>query len=308
METFKFTDKLGKDIFFYKWSPNDRRIKGVVQIAHGMTERAIRYDYFAKRLTEAGYIVYANDHRGHGKTAGDVENLGFVADEDGFNLMVENMKELNDIIRENNDNLEVILFGHSMGSFLSQKYVQIYGDTVDKLILSGSNGKPRPITKLGKGLANIQMKIKGRRAKSPLMDKLSFGDFNRRFDKVRTKYDWMCSNEEEIDKYIADEYCGFISTTSFYYDLINGIWDIHEEKNLKCLDTNIPIYIFSGDKDPVGEFGEGIINLYNVYKSCGVKNVSYKLYKNGRHEMLNEKNKDEVIDDILDWLEKDSNK
>lgn len=305
MKTFKFKDKFEKEIHVYKWIPKDKtNIKGVVQIAHGMAETALRYDYFANKLTDEGYIVYANDHRGHGKTSENKEKLGFVGDSDGFFLMISDMKELNDIIREENKDLKIILFGHSMGSFLSQRYMQLYGDTIDGLILSGSNGKPKFITKVGKFIAKIEMKLKGRKAKSPLMDKLSFGGFNKRFPDAKTDYDWICGNEEEVKKYIEDDYCGFIETTSFYYDLINGIWSIHEGENFNNIRKDVPIYIFSGEDDPVGDFGKGVRNLYELYKGAGVYDLDYKLYKSGRHEMLNEKNKDEVIENIISWINK----
>lgn len=298
-----FKDKEGVNISYYKWTPDIENVRGVIQIAHGMTETAIRYDYFAKRLCEKGYVVYAHDHRGHGDTAKTREDLGYIADNDGFYWMINDIKELTDIIKEENKGEKLILFGHSMGSFLSQRYFQLYGNGIDALILSGSNGKPKNITKLGAIVARIEMKIKGRKAKSKLMDKLSFGGFNKNFKPNRTEYDWLCSVEEEIDKYIEDEKCGFICSTSFYYDLIKGLWDIHKKENLRSMPKDIPIYIFAGDKDPVGYFGEGIVNLYKTFKSIGIKDVEYKLYKNGRHEMLNENNKDEVIFNIIKWLD-----
>ncbi|AYE35408.1 alpha/beta hydrolase [Clostridium septicum] len=302
MENFIFRDKEGLDINYYKWSPDVDEVKGIIQIAHGMTETALRYDYFAKKLTKEGYIVYAHDHRGHGDTAKSKENLGYVADDEGFYWMVNDIKELNDIIKKENPNKKVVLFGHSMGSFLSQRYFQLYGDKIDGLILSGSNGRPKNITKLGILVAKLEMTIKGRKAKSRLMDKLSFGDFNNNFKPNRSNYDWLCSVEEEVDKYIQDEKCGFICSTSFYYDLIRGLWDIHKEENLNGVPKNKPVYIFSGDKDPVGYFGVGVKNLYETLKRNGVSDIEYKLYENGRHEMLNEKNKDEVILDIIDWI------
>ncbi|MBS6005755.1 MAG: lysophospholipase [Clostridium baratii] len=301
---FKFKDKYGKEINVYKWMPDtDKEIKGVIQIAHGMTETAYRYDYVAKKLNEYGYIVYANDHRGHGYTAKDKDELGYLGEGDGFSLLVEDVKELNSIIREENKDLKIILLGHSMGSFVSQRYAQLYSDTIDGLILSGSNGKPKWITKIGMVIAKIEMSLKGEKVRSNLMDKLSFGDFNSNFKPARTKFDWMCSDSNEIDKYVNDERCGFICTTSFYHYLIKGLWNIHKEKNFKKVRKDLPIYIFSGDKDPVGYFGKGVNDLYERYKNIGVKNVKKKLYKNGRHEMLNEVNKDEVIINMKNWID-----
>lgn len=304
MKQFRFTDSDGLDISCYKWTPNNDEVKGVVQIAHGMTETVLRYDEFAQKLCDAGYIVYAHDHRGHGLTAVSKELLGYVADDDGFNWMVKDIKELTDIIKEENPGKSVILFGHSMGSFLSQRYAQLYGNGISALILSGTNGKPKRYTKLGIAVAKIEMQIRGRKAKSKLMDNLSFGDFNSKFKPTRTGFDWLCSVEEEVDKYRENEYCGFICTTSFYYDLVKGLWEIHEKENLKSIPKELPIYIFAGDRDPVGYEGVGIVNLYETYNGLGIQDLEYKLYKDGRHEMLNEYNKETVIDDIIKWIDK----
>ena len=266
-----------------------------------MTEYACRYDYFAKKFSENGFIVYAHDHRGHGETSKSEEERGYIADKEGFDLLVEDVKELSDIIKKENEELPLILFGHSMGSFVSQRYIELYGDKIDGVILSGTNGRPNPITKLGIIISRDEMILRGRKAKSKVMDKLSFGDFNSNFKPNRTDYDWLCSVDEEVDKYIADPQCGFVCTTSYYYDLIRGLWKINEKENLKLIPKDLPVLIFAGDKDPVGDFGKGIIRLYECYKDLGIENLRYKLYKDGRHEMLNESNKDEVIEDILKW-------
>ncbi|WP_195987580.1 alpha/beta hydrolase [Clostridium sp. D53t1_180928_C8] len=301
MENFSFVDRYGKEIKYYKWS-EVQNPKGIVQIVHGMTEYALRYDYFAKKLCENGYIVYAHDQRGHGETSPKDEERGYIADNEGFDILVENVKELTDIAKKENSNLPIILFGHSMGSFVSQRYIELYGNEINGVILSGTNGKPDSITKLGALISKIEIMFKGREAKSKLMDKLSFGDFNSNFKPTRTGYDWLCSVDEEVDKYIESPMCGFICSTSFYYDLIRGLWKINKKENLNNIPKNLPIYIFAGDKDPVGNFGKGIVNLYDTYKSIGIYDLNYKLYSNGRHEMLNENNKDQVIKDLLEWI------
>lgn len=301
-KNFKFKDKEDLEINCYKWTPdNDIEIKGVIQLVHGMAENITRYDYFAEKLCKDGYIVYGHDHRGHGFTA-KKNLLGYIADDDGFNWMLNDIKELTDIIKEENKDLPIILFGHSMGSFLSQRYIELYGSEIKAVILSGTNGKPSPLVKLGKAIAKFEMNRKGRKNISSKLEKLSFGSFNKHFNPVRTSYDWICSVDEEVDKYIDNKYCGFTCTSSFYYDLFNGFEDIHNKKNLNKIPKNLPIYIFAGEEDPVGNFGKGILNLYNIYKDLEIKDVEFKLYKNGRHEMLNEYNKDQVIEDILSWL------
>lgn len=300
---FTFTNKDNISINAYKWIPKDSdNIKGVVQIAHGMNEHILRYDYFAKELNRHGYLVYGHDHRGHGKTAANIDELGYISDNDGFIDMVEDMRLMTDIIREDNPDTDIILFGHSMGSFLSQRYVQIYGDLIDGLILSGSNGRPVPVLGLGIILSKLAMKIKGRRAKIEFFDDLTFYGYNKRIKPLRTKFDWLSRDIDVVDKYIEDPYCGNLFTVSFFHDLYLGLRRIHINDNMEGTPKNLPIYILAGEDDPVGYYGKGIVNLYNIYKDLGILNLSYKLYESGRHEMLNEINKDEVIGDVITWL------
>lgn len=303
-KNFKFVDSRWVKLNCYKWE-NDigNTPKAIVQISHGMSENILRYDEFARELVEAGFTVYGHDHRGHGETAASIDDLGYMDDEDNFHSMVYDLKDINDFIKKENKGIPIILFGHSMGSFLSQRYIELYGDTIDGLILSGSNGKQKAINNLGIPISYLEMKIFGRRKQSNLMDKLSFGSFNNNFKPVRTNCDWLTRDEEEVDKYLNNKYCGNIFTASYFYDLLKGLKEIHKEDNLKKIPTSLNIYLLAGSKDPVGENGKGIVKLYNLYKNLGVKNVSYKLYEGARHEILNETNKDEVINDIKNILE-----
>ena len=302
MEKYNFINEEGSKISYYKWG-NLENPKAIVQIVHGMSEWALRYDYFAKKLVEEGYLVYSHDHSGHGNSSKSIDELGYIGKKNRFYLMLDDIKEMNNIIRKENKDIPIILLGHSMGSFLSQRYLQEYGATINGLILSGSNGKPKYFTKLGLLVCKFEIMLKGIGNRSKLMDKLSFGGFNSSVKNPKTEFDWLCSDENEVKKYIEDNFCGFIYPTEFYFDLINGLWDIHKKENLiKVKQYNIPIYIFAGDKDPVGYMGKGIINLYNTYKNLEVKDLKYRLYKNGRHEMLNEGNKDEVISNIIYWI------
>ncbi|MDU5107169.1 alpha/beta fold hydrolase [Clostridium sp.] len=304
MDKYIFKNSEGIAISYYKWG-SSKNPKGVIQLVHGMSEWIGRYDYFAKKLVDEGYLVYGHDHCGHGYSSESADRLGYISNKNSFYLMLEDIKKVNSIIRKENKDAPIILFGHSMGSFLSQRYLEEYGETIDGLILSGTNGKPKSFTKLGLLVCKTEMLIKGKGNRSNLMDKLSFGGFNSSVKNPKTDFDWLCNDEKEVDKYIKDELSGFIYPTEFYFDLINGLWDIHKEENLnKIKKLNIPIYIFAGDRDPVGYMGKGIINLYNTYKNIGVMDLSYKLYKDGRHEMLNEVNKDEVIQDTISWINK----
>lgn len=305
METynFKFKNKDGEEVNTYKWEGKEGSVKAVIQIAHGMAETAIRYERFAKELVKAGYKVYANDHRGHGLTAKNIDDVGFISEADGFLDMIEDMHQLTNIIKEENKGLPIILLGHSMGSFLSQRYLELYPQALDGLILVGSNGDQGAIISLGIVLSKIEMLLRGKRARSNMMNKLSFGNFNKAFSPTRTEFDWLSRDEKEVDKYIENPYCGGIFTTSYFYYFLKGLKAIHKRENLERIPKDIPIYIFSGDMDPVGNYGKGVSKLISTYKELGVKNLHYKLYKDGRHEILNETNREEVMKDVIVWLD-----
>ncbi len=302
LNNFYFKDKLEKDIYVYKWTPEGPEIKGVVQIAHGMAEHAGRYNDFARFLNENGYVVYADDHRGHGKTSPD--ELGYMGEGDVFHLMVDNLKELTDIIKKENPKLPVFLLGHSMGSFISLRYSELYGSELKGLILSGSNGKQNLKFSFGTLVAKMEMKKKGPKAPATLMDKLSFGDFNSKFKPNRTNSDWLTRDTKEVDKYLEDAVCGTIHSTSYFYHLLRGLKDNYKDENLNKIPPQLPILLLAGKKDPVGLMGQGVKRLQNSLKDVGIKKVEMKLYDDARHEILNEINKEEVYDDILTFLDR----
>ncbi|MSR90694.1 alpha/beta hydrolase [Inconstantimicrobium porci] len=299
---FTFKDKENKSIRGYKWTLDNSKIpKAVVQISHGMVETISRYDYFAEKLNEAGYIVYGHEHRGHGKVAEENNELGYLG-ESGFSALVENVHDVTDIIKKEYPGVPVILFGHSMGSFVSQRYIQLYGDEIKAVILSGTNGKPPFGTSLGILLSGLECKIRGAKHTSNFIDKLCFGNYNKKIKEKRTAVDWLSRDTQQVDKYLNDRLCGFVCSASFYNELFKALKKNVKKENVNKVPKNLPIYIFAGDCDPVGNYGKGILNLYGIYKKADVKDVSYKLYNGGRHEMLNEINRDEVISDIIDKL------
>lgn len=297
--TFKNKDDI--KIYVHKWSP-DKDIKGIVQIAHGMAERAIRYDYFARALVKEGFVVYANDHRGHGESAASIEELGYISDTDGFSDMVADMKILTTIAKSENPGLAVILFSHSMGSFLAQRYIQLYGNEINGVILSGTSGKQPPTINGGILLAKTIMKLKGRKARGKLLDSLAFGTYNKKFKPNKTKFDWLSRDSDQVAKYVDDPYCGTLFPVSFFHDLFLGMKTVHRPEFLAKLPQDLPIYIFGGQDDPVSNYGVGIIQLGGSYRDQGVRDITSRLYPGGRHEMLNEINRDEVIEDIIEWI------
>lgn len=304
-KSFSFQAEDGISVFVYNWNPDDGvNVKGAVQIAHGMAETAERYERFAEVLTQSGYVVYANDHRGHGKTAGDLENVGYLAEKDGLKLLVEDMHQLTTMIRNNNPVLPLFLFGHSMGSFAAQRYIMLYGKELKGVILSGSNGSQTLLHKVGLWISTREVKKIGRKTKSDKMNRMSFGSYNKSFIPNRTEFDWLSRDNDEVDKYIADPYCGGVFTAGFFYDFMKLFEIIDKEKNIDLVPKDLPIFLFSGDKDPVGNYGKGVTKLFHTYKKHGIKDVTMKLYPEGRHESLNEINRDEVMTNVVKWLDK----
>lgn len=302
-ETFTFLDPQKYEIFVYKWLPDKGYpVKAAIQIAHGMAETAARYERFAKALTESGYIVYANDHRGHGKTAKFPEKIGFMGT-DGLNRAVEDMRRLHQIIGEENPSLPRFLLGHSMGSFLTQQYISLYGAGLQGVILSGSSGKQGFILNIGIILAKLVMVLRGAQTPSPFLDQLTFGGYNNHFKPNRTKFDWLSRDEAEVDAYIADPFCGAIFSAGYFYDLYRFLKQIHQLDNQRRIPVDLPIYLFSGAQDPVGKYTKTIRQLIQTYRSLGIRDVTHKFYPEGRHEMLNEINRDEVTQEIIAWLD-----
>ena len=278
----------------------EQQIQGIVQICHGMAEHIKRYDDFMQYLCDNNFVVVGYDQRGHGMTAGSVENCGYMDDYDNIEVLVHDVHKVNQYIKELYPNLPIFLLGHSMGSFVSQRYVELYDNEIDGLILSGSSYNDGFIIKMGNMLASLITKIKGRKHVSQLINNLSLGSYNKKFKNAKTEVDWLSREEGNNQKYVEDEYCGMIFSVSYFKDLTKTFTLICND--LELINNDLPIYIMSGDMDPVGEFGKGTTKLFNKLKGVGVTDLTLKLYKDGRHEMLNEINKDEVYANILQWI------
>lgn len=307
ISNFTFKGEEDTDIYVYKYEPIEKEnINGIVQISHGMSEEAGRYKRFANYLTDNGYIVYINDHRGHGKSAENINRIGILAQKDGIHCIVKDLNKLTKIIKTENNGLPIFLFSHSMGSFAAQKYIIDYSEDIDGVILSGTNGLHGIEVDLGFLVAKVMSKIQGREKKAYLIDKLAFGGFNKKFKPNKSEFDWLSRDFKEVEKYIENEYCGVVFSNGYFYDLFKLFKEIRNINNLKKINSKLPIYIFAGGKDPVGKFGKGITKLYENYKKVGIENVEFKLYSGGRHEMLNEINKDEVINDTINWIKQNN--
>ncbi len=300
-ETFTFKDERGKEIYAVKWIPDQMPPVAIIQISHGMAEHIDRYDEFAGFLTEHGFVVYGHDHRGHGQT--DPDQLGFVDTEDGFELQVNNIFDFRQIIEKEFPGLPRIMFGHSMGSFLLQRYFQIYDDQPAAIIYSGSSGPPPVHTSAGILLTGILKRIFGPQKKSTLIHNLMFKPFNKAFKPNRTDADWLSRDKDEVDKYINDPACGFVGSLSFYQHFLAGLKKLHKHQPFFKHPRSTPILLISGESDPVSDMGKGVTWLKNVLELDGAKGVGQKLYTGARHELLNEINKMEVMNDIISWIE-----
>ncbi|PID97177.1 MAG: alpha/beta hydrolase, partial [Actinomycetales bacterium] len=242
LSTLKADD--GTSLALYHWSCPQP--KAVVQIAHGMAEHAGRYDYLAQKLVAAGYEVYAHDHRGHGKTA-NAGDLGYFADHNGWNAVIGDMNTVGKYISAQLPDLPRVLLGHSMGSLLSRSYIFKYGDQLAGLVLSGTAGPAGVLGGVGMLIARSQRLIFGNRHRSKLLTKLSFGAYNKQFQPIRSEFDWLSRDPEQVAAYIADPKCGQIHTTGFYVDLLGGIAQINKAENIANVRSELPILLISGD-------------------------------------------------------------
>lgn len=300
---FKFTSSTDTEISARKWIDLEtKEYKGVIQLVHGMQEHIGRYSEFAEFLASNGYVVIGHDHLGHGNTAKSENDFGYFADKNGWDRLVEDVHILQNKIHDEYPNLPYIIMGHSMGSLIVRTYVTKYKDSISGIIISGTSGQKYGLVS-GMLLIKLISAFKGKKYKSKLVEHLVTGSFNNKFKPNRTSSDWICSDENEVDKFISDEKCGKRFTLQAYYDLLSGTKYLSSQKNTNKT-INVPILVFSGDKDPVGQNSKGVLRVYKMLKRDSKRNVYLRLFKDGRHEMLNEINKLEVYNFILDWLDK----
>ncbi|WP_437725797.1 lysophospholipase [Sorangium sp. So ce861] len=301
-DTFTFQADDGRELFVYRWLPDDGA-RGIFHIAHGMSEHAGRYARLAHALSAAGWAVYANDHRGHGRTARARDELGFFASQGGFQRVVRDLAALIAREREEHPGLPVVLFGHSMGSSLVQEYLIERGGSIQGAVLSGSSGKPSPLVDAGRLVARAERRRLGERGKSQLLQSMSFDSFNKLFAPARTPFDWLSRDRAEVDGYMADARCGFPATVSLWIDLLDAMVDIARPERQARIPKDLPVYVFSGSRDPVGGPLRGVTQMIEAYRAAGLRRVTQRIYPGGRHEMLNEINREEVVRDLLAWLD-----
>ncbi len=287
------------DVYAKLWIPKGEPA-AILQIAHGLAEHIERYSDFANFLNMHGILVAGNDHAGHGKSMRVESNRGYYGKGDGWASLVGDIKTLKEMLSIEYPNLPYIMMGHSMGSFLMRSFAARFGEGVSAFIFSGTAGK-NPVLGLGKILARLESILHGPLYPSKLLDNMSFGAYNKPFAPTRTAFDWLSRDTEQVDLYVADVLCGFISPAEGMLTLFQGLGEITGTR-WACKVPDIPILLISGQQDPVGGYGKGVQEVYNWLKATGHNNITCRLYPGGRHEMLNETNRAEVYGDILDFV------
>ena len=277
-------------------------VRGVVQIVHGMREYFGRYQEVIQFLLANGYAVCGNDHLGHGKTAPSRNLRGYFGEENGYRCLVKDVHRLHMIISKEYSDLPYILLGHSMGSFVVRLYLAHCPEGLDGAILSGTGG-PNPMAKTAVCLADVFCRRYGSMVRPAMLERLAFGGYNRHIPHPRTPSDWLSRDTQVVDDYVADEYTSFRFTAAGFRDVFTLSLRANRRETFAATNPDLPILLFSGDQDPVGDYGRGVTKVFRMYEEAGCRDVTLKLYPGGRHEMLSETNRQEVWQDVLAWLE-----
>ena len=268
-----------------------------------MVEHVGRYDEFARFLVEQGFVVCAADHIGHGKSVASADELGCLP-VDGKETLIEDVHELRKTVTARySRQTPYIMFGHSMGSFVTRAYLARHGEDVAAAVICGTGWQPAPVLAAGLALCGLEKLRLGETGRSKLLANLMFGAYNRKFPDARTPNDWICSDPEVVAKYTADPLCGQDATIGLTREMLRGIRMIQRPANLQRMDKALPVFFIAGRSDPVGNMGRGVEKAATAFRAAGMQDVTCKLY-DGRHEILNEKNRQLVYDDVLAFYER----
>lgn len=294
----------GGKLCVHQWKPEGEPV-GVLQIVHGISEHAKRYESFAGFLTQKGFLVVAEDHMGHGKSLlpGDAKGYfrggWFTAVGDTYQLLQETKKAY--------PGVPYILFGHSMGSFMVRTILAKHPESgVDGCVICGTGWQPDAVLKAGLGLCQTVCKMRGEENPSKFLHKVIFGAYNRRVEHPRTAYDWLTRVDPVVDAYMKDPLCGFVPASGLVRDMLTGISYIQNKDHMNQMSQSLPILFIAGGDDPVGDFGNGVQKCAEKFADAGMRNVGIRIYPLCRHELLNELNRAEVMEDVWDWIVKNT--
>lgn len=291
----------GRRAWLYAWLPTTPP-RAVVQIVHGMAEHGRRYARLATALNAAGYAVYAQDLPGHGRSAASIAALGHVADRDSWPLMLSAVHSVRAHIEQTHPGLPLVLFGHSMGSFIAQQHLVEHGAGLTAAVLSSTSGSMGALRAVGLALNRAQVRLFGPAHKSALTEALSFKSFNAAFKPNRTACDWLSRDTAEVDAYVADPYCGFRCSAALWTDLLQAGASLLDAPRLARIPKPLPVLLVSGSADPVCAGGQGTHLLAEHYRKAGLGDVTTLIYEGARHELLNETCREVVTSDLLEWL------
>ena len=305
IDEFYFPSKDGNtEIHTIEWKP-EGEVKAVLQICHGMVEYIRRYDEFAQFLCGEGYYVVGNDHLGHGKSIQAKSEYGFFNEKYGNACVLGDMHTLRQRTEKKYPGVPYFMLGHSMGSSLLRQYIQMYGNGLSGAVLMGTVADHKKAALLfGKRLCRVMAAFRGWHYRSKMVDNLVLGAYNKKFKPARTRADWITSDNENLDMYVADPLCSFMSTVNAYYNVFSGMIGIQRKESVYMIPKGLPVLFVSGADDPVGEFGKGVRKIYEKYRAAGIRDVTLRLYTGDRHEILNETDRDQVYKDLLGWFEK----
>ena len=299
---FRYPSRDGvTEIHAIEWKP-EGEVKAVLQICHGMVEYIGRYDAFASYLCERGIYVTGHDHLGHGGSVQSKEYYGYFHKENGNEYVVGDIHKLREITQKKYPDVPYFMLGHSMGSFLLRQYLTLYGQGLSGAIIMGTGRKSSLVLDLGRLLCRMLAACKGWNYRSTFIDNLGFGAYNRRFEPAATNKDWLSSDPETCQKYIADPLCNFTFTVNAYYHMFGGMKVLTKKESMKRIPRNLPVFFVAGAEDPVGNFGKDVQRVYEKYRDAGIEDVRIKLYEGDRHEILNERDRQQVYEDLYCWI------
>ena len=287
-----------------KWTPDDGAYRAILQITHGMVEYIERYLPFAEFLTQKGYMVVGHDHIGHGASVSDRNDLGFFCDDHPSDVLIADIHQLRTIIQQENPGVPYFLLGHSMGSFLLRKYLAFHNENLRGAIIMGTGFIPEKVTKLALWLTDMMGKCKGTHYRSKFIAGLTQGASYKNFDTTGAcpEKSWLTKDVEIVKKYYKDPYCTYLFTLNGYRGLFEAVHFSCTSDNVKKIPAKLPIFIVSGAEDPVGDLGKGVMKVYHMFEEAGSLDVTYQLYENDRHEILNETDREVVYNDLLAWM------
>ena len=304
-EEFYFDSRDGKiRIHAVRYRPEDTgQVRCVLQVVHGMAEYAERYEEFAAYLVERGFVVTGDDHLGHGKSVGQGGKQGYFCEQDPATVLVRDVHRLKKLTEELYPGVPYVLMGHSMGSFITRNYLCRYGTGISGAVIMGTGMQPKAVLDMARLVAGIQKLFCGSGHVSRLLDRLAFGGYGRGITDRRTAFDWLSRDRERVDRYIADPMCGFTFTVNGFGALFELVLRLYSPENLAAVPRELPVFMVSGDADPVGDYGKGVRRAYDSLVAAGLTDIRLKLYPGGRHELLNETNRSQVMQDICRWVE-----